>query len=274
MKQTNNAIKFLMAQYRAIFKNANIAMVAAMAAAALAAGSANAAVNDGTLDLGTDSASSVESDVISSAVEVKKSAGGYIDDLTINSGGTLTFDGSDASAGNTGHILVSSKLNINAGGKLVLKGSAEGQKAAWGVVGTHSGSQALPDFTDADSALNVKGGSIEITKSQIQMTNINLTDATVSIGGNIGDNDDTDFGDNALMNAEDNSEEGKGNFTVDGNSNITMKDGSILNARTFNLNGGTIKMQGTSADDKSAVLRDSCQRYRLTKIYDFYTCHD
>ena len=43
MKQTNNAIKFLMAQYRAIFKNANIAMVAAMVAAALAAGQANAA---------------------------------------------------------------------------------------------------------------------------------------------------------------------------------------------------------------------------------------
>ena len=43
MKQTNNAIKFLMAQYRAIFKNANIAMVAAMAATALAAGSVNAA---------------------------------------------------------------------------------------------------------------------------------------------------------------------------------------------------------------------------------------
>ena len=45
MKQTNNAIKFLMAQYRAIFKNANIAMVAAMVASALAAGSANAAVD-------------------------------------------------------------------------------------------------------------------------------------------------------------------------------------------------------------------------------------
>ena len=42
MKQTNNAIKFLMAQYRAIFKNANIAMVAAIAASALAAGQANA----------------------------------------------------------------------------------------------------------------------------------------------------------------------------------------------------------------------------------------
>lgn len=43
MKQTNNAIKFLMAQYRAIFKNANIAMVAAMVASALAAGQAQAA---------------------------------------------------------------------------------------------------------------------------------------------------------------------------------------------------------------------------------------
>ena len=50
MKQTNNAIKFLMAQYRAIFKNANIAMVAAMAAAALAAGSANAASVDTAVD--------------------------------------------------------------------------------------------------------------------------------------------------------------------------------------------------------------------------------
>ena len=62
MKQTNNAIKFLMAQYRAIFKNANIAMVAAMAAAALAAGQAQAApdaitdwdkITSGTIDANT-----------------------------------------------------------------------------------------------------------------------------------------------------------------------------------------------------------------------------
>ena len=46
MKQTNNAIKFLMAQYRAIFKNANIAMLAAIAASALAAGQAQAAGTD------------------------------------------------------------------------------------------------------------------------------------------------------------------------------------------------------------------------------------
>ena len=57
MKQTNNAIKFLMAQYRAIFKNANIAMLAAIAASALAAGQAQAAnsfVNDTVKAEGTD----------------------------------------------------------------------------------------------------------------------------------------------------------------------------------------------------------------------------
>ena len=53
MKQTNNAIKFLMAQYRAIFKNANIAMVAAMAAAALAAGQAQADTIDSWAKLET-----------------------------------------------------------------------------------------------------------------------------------------------------------------------------------------------------------------------------
>ena len=51
MKQTNNAIKFLMAQYRAIFKNANLKMIlaAAAAAGALSAGAANAASADGNL---------------------------------------------------------------------------------------------------------------------------------------------------------------------------------------------------------------------------------
>ena len=55
MKQTNNAIKFLMAQYRAIFKNANLKMIlaATAAAAALSVGSANAAVQDGKWDADT-----------------------------------------------------------------------------------------------------------------------------------------------------------------------------------------------------------------------------
>ena len=52
MKQTNNAIKFLMAQYRAIFKNAYFKGMASavLLTAGLAAGAAQATTTDGVLE--------------------------------------------------------------------------------------------------------------------------------------------------------------------------------------------------------------------------------
>ena len=92
MKQTNNAIKFLMAQYRAIFKNANIAMFAAIAAAALAAGQAQAATGSWDQLAAGDKVSS--NTTISGSGDVTNS-GGF--DLTVTSG-TLTFEGSGSDA--------------------------------------------------------------------------------------------------------------------------------------------------------------------------------
>ena len=92
MKQTNNAIKFLMAQYRAIFKNANIAMFAAIAAAALAAGQAQAAIGSWDKLAAGDKVSS--NTTISGSGDVTNS-GGF--DLTVTSG-TLTFEGSGSDA--------------------------------------------------------------------------------------------------------------------------------------------------------------------------------
>ena len=92
MKQTNNAIKFLMAQYRAIFKNANIAMFAAIAAAALAAGQAQAATGSWDKLAAGDKVSS--NTTISGSGDVTNS-GGF--DLTVTSG-TLTFEGSGSDA--------------------------------------------------------------------------------------------------------------------------------------------------------------------------------
>ena len=62
MKQTNNAIKFLMAQYRAIFQNAYFKglATAAVATVALAAGQAQAA---DTITLGTTADAAVEINV-------------------------------------------------------------------------------------------------------------------------------------------------------------------------------------------------------------------
>ncbi|WP_281710594.1 hypothetical protein [Anaerobiospirillum succiniciproducens] len=116
MKQTNNAIKFLMAQYRAIFKNANIAMAIAAATAALAAGQAQAAV-DGTYWTGLTAGAALteEKDIEDNG---DKKANDF--DLTIKQGGKLILGGNGTSAGN--YILNDKKkgyLNID-GGELVI----------------------------------------------------------------------------------------------------------------------------------------------------------
>ena len=116
MKQTNNAIKFLMAQYRAIFKNANIAMAIAAATAALAAGQAQAAV-DGTYWTGLTAGAALteEKDIEDNG---DKKANDF--DLTIKQGGKLILGGNGTGAGN--YILNDKKkgyLNID-GGELVI----------------------------------------------------------------------------------------------------------------------------------------------------------
>ena len=116
MKQTNNAIKFLMAQYRAIFKNANIAMAIAAATAALAAGQAQAAV-DGTYWTGLTAGAALteEKDIEDNG---DKKANDF--DLTIKKGGKLILGGNGTGSGN--YVLNDKKkgyLNID-GGELVI----------------------------------------------------------------------------------------------------------------------------------------------------------
>ena len=244
MKQTNNAIKFLMAQYRAIFKNANIAMVAAMVAAALAAGQAQAA----EIQLGTSADKAAESIVVSGS-DTGPKAGGFVKNLTIQNGGTLTFDGSTTA--NTGHIKVSNLLSVESGGKIIVKGNTASTNGT-GFMGTFVDGD---DFSNANSELRVNGGSIEVTKSQIQMNNVNLNNATVTIGTNLGDKDKSDFDDNAQINAV-SSDTGGGLFTVTGDkSNITLQSGSILNAAVYDFKKGDINLSGNAASGEYAVIR-------------------
>ena len=247
MKQTNNAIKFLMAQYRAIFKNANIAMVAAMVASALAAGQANAA----PISLGA-SADKVAPSIDVTATDATAAAtGGYVNKLTIKNGGILTFDGS-ANA-NQNHIRVGELLTVESGGKLILKGKVgtNNDGAGLGIVGTFDDS-----FDDKDSSLKVTGGTVEITASQLQMNHVDLKDATVTIGTNIQDDygKGSDFSDNSQISVVANPA-GGGDFTVSGKSTLNLQSGSIITAEELNLNGGTINMSGKAASGEAAVLR-------------------
>ena len=244
MKQTNNAIKFLMAQYRAIFKNANIAMIAAMVASALAAGQAQA----GDLNLSQDKAKPTDKLDVAEEIAVSGNAGGFVNNITIKKDGTLTFTGDNAP--NKFHIAVAGTVEVQSGGTLNLKGPG------WGVVGTHEYDEKQnPLFDNANSTLNVKeGATVTIKQSQIQMTNVNLDGGEITIDTNHNDNANSDFADNAMITAVDDAAGSGGVLTVNG-ATVNLNNGSILNGKTVDLKKGTIAMSGASGDGKSAVIR-------------------
>ena len=157
MKQTNNAIKFLMAQYRAIFKNANIAMVAAMAAAALAAGQAQAA------DTAYWEALTGEAPALNTTKEQlgdgeKKAAGSFT--LSIVENGKLVLGGDTA----VGKFLPADKgtatISIDGGTLEVGKGKANGAELTLTALNVNNGTAHVGGAT-AEASL-VKAGAITI----------------------------------------------------------------------------------------------------------------
>ena len=169
MKQTNNAIKFLMAQYRAIFKNANIAMLAAIAASALAAGQANAADIANWKDVVTDdyNGGSEAGDktlqvVVSNKAENNKNTGDFAVNITAGAGHTIkgSADGNALTGGdaaNTSITLAGDKADP-AQTKLEIGGAAN---AYVGVT--------VKSFNNYGGTLSVVGGS---KASSLTATNI------------------------------------------------------------------------------------------------------
>ena len=256
MKQTNNAIKFLMAQYRAIFNHAYFKglATAALVTVAMAAGQAQAADDTFAKFISGSSKTDVKGNFTLSKTEsLSQSAGGYLTNLTIANGGNLTFG--DGSKANTGHIRVSGTVEVQSGGTLTLKGI---NKNGSGIV--HTFDESFKDNTN--SKLVVNQGSVTVTGSQIQMNRVELNNAIVSIGTNIGDKTSSDFDDNAQINANtayddaDTHISGTGTFLVTGDkTKITLDSGSILNAAVFNFDGGAIDMKGDEAASSGAMIR-------------------
>ena len=256
MKQTNNAIKFLMAQYRAIFNHAYFKglATATLVTVAMAAGQAQAASGTFADFISGSSKTDVKGNFTLSKTEsLSQSAGGYLTNLTIANGGNLTFG--DGSKANTGHIRVSGTVEVQSGGTLTLKGI---NKNGSGIV--HTFDESFKDNTN--SKLVVNQGSVTVTGSQIQMNRVELNNAIVSIGTNIGDKTSSDFDDNAQINANtayddaDTHISGTGTFLVTGDkTKITLDSGSILNAAVFNFDGGAIDMKGDEAASSGAMIR-------------------
>ncbi|MDY2797578.1 MAG: autotransporter outer membrane beta-barrel domain-containing protein [Anaerobiospirillum succiniciproducens] len=265
MKQTNNAIKFLMAQYRAIFKNANIAMVAAMAAAALAAGQAQAADPgaDGTNPLGKFE-NELKDSTIGSGDNLTHDAKKWVvlsapanKPIKVENGGKLTlqYDGTTS----LGHIYTGNDLVVNSGGTITLKGSTDAKAEIAGLVGVAKETAGVNTAVPTASLTINKDGKLDVTSSFAMMKDVNINGGTVNIGGSTGKNT---VGDNAYLKYAAVYAEA-GDLTVAGDAQVNLKAASHLYGQNVAINGGTINFEGTSAagvgasgkKDAGALLR-------------------
>ncbi|MBU3844052.1 MAG: hypothetical protein H9847_04160 [Candidatus Anaerobiospirillum pullicola] len=129
MKQTNNALKFLLAQYRAIFKHAyvkGLASAVLLTAGLALAGTAQAVTEITNADIIPDTTTGVRFDgEINSGDIYLDAAGNSVHDLTIN-GGSLNSSKDTISK----PLMVNGTLTVTANGELNLK--TDGKQASYG----------------------------------------------------------------------------------------------------------------------------------------------
>ena len=265
MKQTNNAIKFLMAQYRAIFKNAYfkglttaLVLTAGLAAASTAeaassgtnfatdkasGSSINLVINsEGVFVNGSDTASSKNSVTGSANIEFTTSGGSalYGNTVVINDDGILQSE-----TGNEGkdNLYIKGSITVNDGGKISLTGSASSGGGIQGWDGTASGGSAT------SGALTVNaGGTVSVTQSQIQMGDITITGegATVTVGTNMG-YDETNFqyigatsGAATMVNGgtSGTASTWQDNAGIYGGNTLLLSNGAVSNGAVAHVNAG------------------------------------
>ena len=256
MKQTNNAIKFLMAQYRAIFKNANIAMVAAMAAAALAAGQAQAApVTDWTALEG--------SSEVTTGSEITVSGDGTNGDIVNEKGFDVVIkSGTNTIKGTTKPANFILKDGMSSSITLATEGDAAQTTLTIGS-GTQNeaASVTIDSFTNTKGTLAIQGSGAGVDASALNAKVIKIgvdsaaaDEAVVTVKGHgslnatgTGSGEGLLIGKGAKISVEEN-----GKITA---SNLDMSDGSItlsaanssVTASTMNLTKGTVTLSGAAA---------------------------
>ena len=237
MKQTNNAIKFLMAQYRAIFKNANIAMVAAMVASALAAGQAQAAAGL-TGELKADAKSAVDIVVASGTHDLDATSNKFAKTLTINKGASATIK--------NGGVTSLGDVNVN-GGTLTVSGTTSG--LFLGAIKDNGSDTGKQHYEHDLTATN--GSNITLDQANIGVANFNISGSNITLKkGGTGGTNLTAYGEGAYQkdgNPANLSYQAVGKLTdvkatLEGGSNITAighldVKGTSQDKSVFNLKG-------------------------------------
>ena len=239
MKQTNNAIKFLMAQYRAIFKNANIAMLAAIAASALAAGQAQAAPKTDWTALNGDTAINNTDTLTVSGDAAIVNQNGF--NVTISSGDAHVIKG------NTAHGIFT--VADGKEGLITLKGSAKTDKlVVGGAAAANTAEVTITSFTNTKGTLEIQGEAADAGKFSA------LNAKTIKIGDDAATDGDAivtvkGFG---KLNAT-GTADGEGLIIAKGAAVSVAENGSIT-ASNINMSAGTLTLGGANSSVSASKI--------------------
>ena len=269
MKQTNNAIKFLMAQYRAIFKNANIAMVAAIAAAALASGQAQAAKGGATFD-----------DAKFGAADANVTIDGTTTDTTPadNTYGGLTI----TSAANRAESAQELEIKITGGADHTIKGVAAGADATAKPAkpNVNLGNTSVVIEATADATLTIgesggAGGTPAAAATNVTLANITVNKGTLALVAKADDENlattvnaaNVTFGageaaKTSTINLAKHSSISATALTVKEGAAVTVSGGAALTAGTVTVEKGTINL-GTNQETAAAVFGSTAGKTQI-----------
>ena len=222
MRNSNNAMTFLLAQYRAIFKRAYFKglATAVLMTAGLAAGAAQAA------DWSEDASKPTENVVIAAgSSESFGSKEQWVQDITVN--GALS---SVATASGDFHFTNSMTVN----GTLTVSGG-------YGIVGTKDKGEDYNKTGDFTGSLKINdGATVSIQKSYVQVKDVTVDGGTITISGAIGNGSGSADGAMLLANGD---KHGFGTFTLN-DGTIKLQNSSQFGGHTTIINGGNVVFEG------------------------------
>ena len=287
MKQTNNAIKFLMAQYRAIFKNANLKMIlaAAAAAGALSAGAANAATATADGNLAADEWAQAFKDgngtVTITGKDTDKGAAGKFQNITLAGSASTSNGGTKLELAKNQMLVVGDSeaatnvikagankddhIEITGEGSLKIAGTNKGGKHYGLTLDGASGSVLVQvDKVEVQSDLIVKTGADNSAHAVLLANSLVVGDGKFTAGAA-----DTVEG---LASIKLGDAAGSGDATIDAREITINKDGKItlaalngtgtdfgtdLDGELLNVNGGILSF-GSTATGTQDVKPSAC----------------
>ena len=237
MKLSNNALNFLLAQYRAIFKRAYVKGLASavILTAGLAAGQAQAAYTA----LSGNGVASWEEVTTSNNVTIANSESGstparneeFFNDIYVQQGGTLSNSDAKTQIVVKGTLTNEGTINLN-----------EASGRGWGILGYRMD----PTTQEVDTSIatgnfeNKATGKLNISGSQLQMANVYMrsgSQTTIQDGSLHNDSNDA-WWDQAMIVADQ-------NLIIESGATVNMSGGQLVAGLGGTLNiAGTVKMSG------------------------------